>query len=119
MNELLPLSLIISWTLFFGFLNSQQRHAGSFRGESQWALFALNVSGIVGCLVGFGILIYYFMHVAWFYPILLFLAGALVAGIIFGILDRIIGLLGLSLFAFIGWPSAAVWSFFIIRDLPS
>ena len=117
MTDSLPPSLIISWVVFFGFVNTHQRHARSFRGASQGYLFALQASVLLGSLVGLGLLGYYFTQVAWYWPLVLFMVGSLVGGLLFGFLDGKIGQLGMSMFAFIGWPASAVWAFLIIRGL--
>ncbi len=117
MTDSLPLFLIMSWVVFFGFVNTHQRHARSFQGASQGYFLALQASVIIGSLVGLGLLCYYFMQVVWYWPIVLFLVGSLVGGLVFGLLDVKIGQLGMSMFAFIGWPASAVWAFLIIRGL--
>ncbi len=117
MTDSLPPSLIISWVVLFGFVNTHQRHARSFRGASQGYLFALQASVLLGSLVGLGLLGYYFTQVAWYWPLVLFVVGSLVGGLLFGFLDVKIGQLGMSMFAFIGWPASAVWAFLIIRGL--
>ena len=113
----IPLVLIIAWVVFFGFVNTHQRHAMHFRGESQGYLLALQASVLLGSVAGLGLLVYYFMQVAWYWPIVLFAVGSLVGGLLFGLLDVKLGQLGLSMLAFIGWPASAVWAFFIIRGL--
>jgi len=117
MTDSMPISLIIAWIVFFGFVNTHQRHARDFRGASQVYLLALYASVLLGSLVGFGLLSYYFMQVAWYWPIVLFLGGSLVSGVLFGILDNKIGLLGMSLLAFVAWPASAILAFLIIQGL--
>lgn len=112
----MPLSLIISWSLFFNFINTHQRHADRYQGASQAYFFALQVSFVIGCFVGLGLLIYYFMQVSWYWPLVLFLLGT-ISGVLFGFLEVKIGIVGLSLFSFIGWPASAIWTFLIIKDL--
>ncbi|MDZ7696039.1 MAG: hypothetical protein U5R49_03610 [Deltaproteobacteria bacterium] len=116
MNSSMPLPLIISWLLFFGFLNTHQRHARHFQGASQGYLLALQASVILGCLVGLGLLVYYFIQVSWYWPIVLLVVGSLVGGFLFGFLDVQIGTLGMSIIS-LGWPALAIWAFFIIRGL--
>ena len=108
MNNSLPLSLIIAWIFFFGFANTHQRHAMRFQGASQGYLLALQASVILGILVGLGLLVYYFTQVSWYWPLMLFVIGSLVGGLLFGFLDVKIGELGMSMIAFIGWPASAV-----------
>ena len=117
MAESIPISLIIAWIIFFGFLNTHQRHAKDFRGSSQNYLLTLNASVLLGRLVTIGLLVYYFMQVAWYWPIALFIFGSIAAGLLFSLLDVTIGQLVMSVLAFIGWPAAAVWAFFIISDI--
>jgi hypothetical protein len=119
MSSSLPFQLIISWILFFGFVNTHQRHAKDFRGASQKYLFTLYASTMLGALVGLALLIYYFVHVSWYWPLILFIVGSMASGFFFGWLDNIIGLVGMSLVSFIGWPISAVWTFFIIKHLHS
>ncbi|MBD3343041.1 MAG: hypothetical protein GF353_28345 [Candidatus Lokiarchaeota archaeon] len=117
MNSSMPLSLIISWLLFFGFLNTHQRHAKNFQGASRGYLLALQVSIFLGSLVGLGLLVYYFIQVSWYWPLVLFVVGSLIGGFFFGFLDIKIGTLGMSFISFLGWPASAIWIFFIIRGL--
>ena len=102
MSNSMPLSLVASWVVFFGFVNTHQRHARHFRGESQGYLRGLQASVLLG-LLG-----YYFTQVAWYMPIALFAIGSLVGGLLFGVLDVKISQLGMSMAAFIGWPASAV-----------
>ena len=104
----MPLPLIISWLLFFGFLNTHQRHAMHFQGASQGYLLALQASVILGSLVGLGLLVYYFTQVSWYWPLVLFIVGSLIGGLFFGFLDAKIGTLGMSLISFLGWPASAI-----------
>lgn len=113
----MPLELILAWVSLFGFINTHQRHARQFRGESQAYLLALQASVLLGSLVGLGFLVYYFVQVAWYWPVALFVAGSLISGLAFGALDMKVGQLGMSMLAFAGWPASAIWAFFIIRNL--
>lgn len=117
MNSSIPLSLVISWVLFFGFVNTHQRHAMHFQGASQGYLLALQASFILGSLVGLGLLVYYFIQVSWYWPLVLFVVGSIIGGLFFGFLEAKIGTLGMSLISFIGWPASAVWAFSIIQGL--
>lgn len=118
MTNSMPFSLIIAWIIFFGFVNTHQRHAKCFRGASQRFHIAIEASVFFGSLVGLGLLVYYFMQVAWYWPIALFMIG-IFGSALFGILDAKIGQLGMSMFAFIGWPATAIWAFLIIQGLQS
>jgi hypothetical protein len=115
MTASLPWSLLIAWSLFFGFINTHQRHAMRFRGASERYLLALQVSVLFGCLIGLALLIFYFTRVAWYWPFLLFLAGTILGGISFGVLDAKLGTRTMTMLAWIGWPAAAIWTFVAIR----
>ena len=113
----MPLSLIASWVVFFGFVNTHQRHARHFRGESQGYLRALQASASwqlgrpwpLGLLLHAGCVVYAHRIVCnW-------QLGR--GGLLFGVLDVKISQLGMSMAAFIGWPASAVWAFFIIHGL--
>ncbi len=117
MGNSMPFMLVVAWFIFFGFVNTHQRHAMNFRGESQAYLLGLQASVLLGSLVGLGLLVYYFMQVAWYWPIVLFAVGSLVGGLLFGVLDVKIGQLAMSMIAFVGWPASAIWAFLIIHGI--
>ena len=113
----LPLTLIFAFIAFFGFLNTHQRHARNFQGVSQAYYLALILSVSIGSIVGLGLLIYYGIKTAWYWPVLLFIVGSLIGGFPFGWLDAVVGLLGMSLLSFIGWPIAAYIMYRIVSQL--
>lgn len=113
----MPFVLVIAWVVFFGFVNTHQRHAAQFRGESQTYRLVLRASVTIGSLVGLALMGYYFTQVAWYWPIVLFVVGSVVGGLLFGVLDIKIGLPGMSLLAFVGWPASAGWALIIIGGL--
>lgn len=117
MSASMPWSLMISWATFFMFVSTHQRFAKDFQGRSQYYRSALTASTLLGTLVGFCLIIYYFIHVTWYWPIVLFFVGSLIASMLFVFLLHTMGTLTMSLLAFIGWPASAVWAFFIIRGL--
>lgn len=117
MTTSMPFELIIAWVIFFGFVNTHQRHALVYQGESQGYLIVLKGSVLLGSLVGLSIMGFYFTQVAWYWPIVMFVFGSLVGGLLFGLLDIKIGQLGMGMIAFIGWPSSAAWAFAIIHRL--
>lgn len=117
MSSSMPYSLIIAWVIFFGLVNTHQRHAMNYRGESQSYLHALKTSVLFGRLVNLGLLGYYFMLAEWYWPVALFVIGSLIGGFLFGFLDAAIGQFTMSLLAFIGWPASAIWAFLIIHDI--
>ena len=119
MDSSTHLLLIISWVLFFSFVNITQRNTKHYEHRSRYFFLFLNVSAILSSLVGLGLLAYCLIHISWCWPIVLFVVGSLVGGFFFGYLDVKIGLLTMSLVSFIGWPASAIWVFFIIRDLPT
>ncbi|TAK24520.1 MAG: hypothetical protein EPO26_04665 [Chloroflexota bacterium] len=113
----MPLTIVAPWVLFFGFVNTHQRHARSFEGASPYVELALNISTALGALVGLGLMIFYGTQTAWYWPIVLFAVGSFLGGIVFALLGHWLGALPLSLLSFVGWPASAVWLLTMIRDL--
>src|SRR5262245_40404232 len=71
----MPLSLIISYTLFSTFVFYQQWHLKNFKGASQLFEVALALSCFAAFICGAVFLIYYGWTIGWYLPILLFLLG--------------------------------------------
>lgn len=117
MSASLPLTLLAAFSLLVGFVNSQQRHIQGFRGSSPGVRQLLMLSTILGSICGAALLVFYFMQVAWYWPVLLFVAAAVVGGIVFGILDRVIGAAAVSMAGFIGWPAAAIWAYYLLAEI--
>src|SRR5260370_41104164 len=121
----MPLSLVVAFAVLIGLVNTHQRHAATFGGSSREVLRVLNVSLGAGCAVGLGLLAYYGVQTAWYWPVVLFVVGGVVGGSLFGLLDGLAGRVAgadsgelvMSLVAF-SWPAAAVWVYFLIRSLP-
>lgn len=113
----LPITLIIAFTCMFGFVNTHQRHAKNFHGASQTYLLALNISVLLGSLVGLGLLIFYGYVTAWYWPFALFAIASLGGGLLFGLFDNLVGQLGMSMAAFIGWPACAVFTYLVVNGL--
>ncbi len=55
----LPLSLVLSFTLFGSFVFYQQKHVSTFRGASQAFLALLSFWALAGFLFEFGFLLYF------------------------------------------------------------
>ena len=115
---LMPISLFVSWTALSGCVNSHQRHAANFRGSSESFRQALQLSTVIGFVTEVGLLIYYLTQSTWYWPILLFLGGSVAAGLIFGLLDVLLGPLLVSVLSFVCWPICAYWSYSAIASLP-
>lgn len=117
MPSSLPISLLVSWIIYFGFVNTHQRLSTRFKGASRGFLALLNLSVILGVIVGLALLGYYFMQVSWYWPIVLFVGGSVIGGLLFGLLDALLGQLTMAFLGFVGWPAAAVWAFIVIHGL--
>lgn len=120
MPNSLPLTLVIAFTLFLGFGAEQQRHLRHFQGRSQSTLHALNLSVFLATITAIGLLVYYGMQTSWYWPIILFMLALVIGPIIFGFVARSLGTMGtpvISMLGFAGWPAAAVWTFFITRQM--
>lgn len=124
MPAAMPLSLVVAFIVLGGLVNTHLRHASGFRGSSRDVQLGLTVSAVAGSAVGFGLLVYYGVQTAWYWPVVMFGVSAVVGGSLFGLLDGLAGRVAgadsgellMSLVAF-GWPAAAVWVYFIIRSL--
>jgi hypothetical protein len=112
----LSFSVIIAFTFFYGFVNTHERHSSQFQGASQTYLMALNLSVIAGIIIGLGLLIFYGIQTAWYWPIVLFIVGNILSGVLFALLDNIVGIF-LSPLGFVGWPIFAYWFYRIISGL--
>lgn len=113
----LPWGLLISWGIFFGFLNTHIRHSSKFQGSSRKYEIALSLSVIFGFITMLALLILYFLKVSWYNPIILIIFGGVIGGIIFGFLDALVGLFKMSLLSFVGWPVSAIWVYINIHRL--
>lgn len=102
MTEAMPFSLVVVYITFFGFLNTHQRHSARFEGASEIYHLALNISLLLGVIVGICLLIYYGYLTVWYWPIVLFLIGSSIGGLIFALLDVALGMLVMSLISFLG-----------------
>lgn len=111
-TELLSASI-----LFFGSVNSHQRHASRSVEDSYEFINALKASTVIGATIYMGLLIYYFTKVAWYMPLALFALSALVGGIFFGLLDVLIGPRKMSAISWISWPIGAWWFYQVIAKI--
>lgn len=105
----MPLPLIISFIAFFGCANTLERQIA--RGVAPTLLV---VYFGVSCLLGLGFLIYFGYVTQWYSPLILLLIGAIIGGIIFAILDVILGRNPMILISYIGIPISAYFLFTLI-----
>jgi hypothetical protein len=117
MADSLPLSLILAWVLFTGFVGTHRRHLSQFRGVSQNFRQVLVLSSTLGWLVGLSLLAYYYVQVTWFWPFVLAALGLILGGIGFGLLEGLLSVFSLSIIGFFGWPLSAWWALSIISEL--
>lgn len=103
----LSLNIFVLYTLMSILIFYQQLHLKNFRGESKIFEMLLGISGLAGMLINIIFLIYFGIVHSWLGVAVLFLGGALIAGVIGGLVEKMVGGLFLSLVAFIGWPICA------------
>lgn len=116
MPSSLPFMLLAFWALFFAFVVCHQNYSEHVQGKLG---NALGFSTALAVLVGIALLIYYFVQVSWYWPLILLLGGMLLGIITFNILERMLGKPNMILVSFIGWPVMAFFVFSAMRDLPS
>lgn len=71
MHNELPIIITITYAVFTTFQFYQALHVKTFRGGSQGALLAINVSAFLGMAFSYGYLVYYAVAVKWYLAIAL------------------------------------------------
>jgi len=97
------------------FVFYQQLHLKNFRGDSEAFRTALTLSALAGALTGLAYLVYYGWTVSWWPPVVFFVVGLLLIGIIGAVAERLVSAVSISVAGFVGWP---VCAFFMFRYLP-
>lgn len=114
----MPISLLVSYTLFSFFGFYQKLHIKNFKGSSQGLLLILNLFVLVATLYGFGFLLYYGYSVSWVQAIVLVVISLLIQFVWFPI-EAKLGIqylyVYLSLSGFLVLPICA---FFMWQSLP-
>jgi predicted MFS family arabinose efflux permease len=117
MYNSMPWTLLISWSFFFGFVNSHQRHLEHIQSATKNHQLLFQISAILGSIIGSFLFCYYFVNTPWYWSAILLMVGYLLAGIMFSIFDHIIGELGVNIISFVGWPVFAEWTYLIINGM--
>jgi hypothetical protein len=117
MTNSMPWMLVITWSFFFGFVNTHQRHLAHSKGSSRKYHLLFQISVVLGSIIGLSLLVYYFLNVAWYWSTILVVVGYLLAGVVFGVLDDIIGEVGINMLSFVGWPIFAEWTYLTINGM--
>ena len=112
--EQLNIYSILFYCLFSFFAFYQQKHADSFRGNSQTFYLALSIFAILSLITGIIYLIYYGYKIAWWAPFIIFIIGILSKIILFKI-EKITGGLIISLLGFIALP---VFGYLMFKYIP-
>lgn len=105
------------FTIMLGFAATHQRHFQNFNGSSKAFHSLLGLYGIVGYIGSIALLGYYIYAETWYIPIIVFLIAMLLAGLLFGLLDNIIGFFTTSMIGLIGFPVSAYLTFSEISKL--
>ncbi len=121
MPSQLPAYLFVSWSLMICFVLAQMYHLDGIKkfrfAATQRHIKLLDISSTLGMLVIVGTLIYYFMVVRWWFVPILFITGSLAGALLAGLLFGISGEEHLSKRAFIMWPLCALFSILIIGTI--
>lgn len=108
---------LVSWPslgfylLFSLFLFYQQLHIRHFRGSSEAFRGILTLSVLAGSITGLVYLGYYGWTVSWWPPVLFFFLSLVAVGILGALVEHLVGVLPISLLAFVGWPVSAYFMF--------
>jgi hypothetical protein len=116
----LPVSLLISYSVFSLFEYYHTLHARTFRGSSRSFGLLLNLSAFLGMVFGLGFLLYYGYAVKWYLPAVLLAVSLVVDLLFFALVEAYVGWYSfpfvMSLSAFIVLPTSG---FVMIVSLPA
>ena len=101
-SKLIPMSLLICWSLYSGFMFAQLWQA--FAPSQDSPPVALMVDIAVAFAAGVALLVYYGMRVSWSRAFLLAVGGSFGGWMVFAVFDTMFGAAILSGLGFIGWP---------------
>lgn len=118
MPDQLPLEVFLGWAALFAFICAHAHHEKMIKScrikASGRLLRMVEISSLLGLIIGSGILIFYFIKVRWYWAFALAIFGSFVGAISAGLLFGLIGEEKMSKRAFIGWPLAAIFTIFAI-----
>ncbi|MGE3269295.1 MAG: hypothetical protein AB7P40_11135 [Chloroflexota bacterium] len=122
MPEVLPLSLVVAYSVFAGLVHAQREHLNRLTldpmdGRRSAYYFAVAASVIIGGLTGAYLLYVYFWVAGLLWLAGLFVAAALLGGFVVGGLSVVVGWTALGRVAFPIWPLAAYISYQIVSGL--
>lgn len=117
--ENIPLSLIVWYILFIGFLDTHKRHFKNFSGASEGFRALLSVSVSIGWAIKFIFLFWYGYLTIWYMPIILYILGGVLMGSLFSVFDvamkeyRFL----MSPIGFVVLPVSAYYAYTIVQSL--
>lgn len=117
----LSLQLLFGWIMFLGCVTAQaayeRRILASHVDESARILKAIQISNGLALLIGLAVLVFYFLKVAWFWPIVLLIGGAVAGNVVRRLFSWGMGERRFCKYAF-AWPIFALWAAIQIWELP-
>jgi hypothetical protein len=116
----LPLQLLFGWVMFLACVTAQaayeRRILANHVEESARMLKAIQISNGLALLVGFAVLVFYFLKVAWFWPLVLVIGGAMAGNVVRHLFSWGMGERRFCKHAF-AWPIFALWAAIQISEL--
>ena len=103
-------SSFLLYCIFLNFVYYQQIHAKGFRGSTQVFGLFISTFALVGLVTEGIFLLYYGYKVVWWSPIAIFILG-LLSTVIGALVEKVVGILNLSLIGLIVWPISAYYMF--------
>jgi hypothetical protein len=122
MPDQLPLSLLLSWAVFFCCAVGHFHHEQAIRHSELTPtklLRAVEISQLLWLGAAVAVLVYYFVVARWYWPFVLAVGGSMLGALIAGLLFRVVGEKWVSTRGFIIWPVAAAYTIFTIHGLRS
>ena len=122
MPKQFPLSLLLAWAVFFCCAAGQFHHEQIIRRYEPTPtklLRAIEISQVLWLFAAAAILVYYFIVARWYWPLLLAIAGSMLGALVAGLLFGIVGEKWVSMRGFVVWPASATYAAITIHSFPS
>jgi hypothetical protein len=119
MSEFLPWTLLIAFGCMNGaiFVVQYTVRRWTFSASLRPVPVPLQISSGVATFASIGTIVHYFVMTPWYWVIVLFFAGVIVAWIFDAVVDRLLGWRTGTLLMSVGWIPLAIWTNVLIARL--